>query len=177
MQERQRKRVAAGKARERAAEEEEEEATAMTGKRTASSRSSATTSTRKRRKTDAAATTATPSNTKERAPTLKDNLLEMKTGPLADRLNRNLGHWTMRLDERGARCAVHRWCAGIEVKADVYKCSHCRINLCVECFPIFHQKIDLVGYKDELKRKYVAEKEKADDQKSTATQPAKKSKK
>lgn len=151
-----------------------DDSTATTGKRSAATESSK--GSRKRRKT----VNATPqqqqlqSTKSDRAPTLKDNILAMKDGPLARRLVKALGHYPERLHDRGARCAVHRWCAGIEVKADVYKCSHCRVNLCVDCFRIFHCKIDLVGHKEDLKKQFLEAKQKAANVKAAPSLYAKK---
>jgi hypothetical protein len=138
----------------------------VTGKRGRAT-SSIDTSKRSRRKTTAPE--ATTNNNKERAPTLKDNLLQLKSGPLSERLSRAVGHFPTRLLERGARCAVHRWAAAIEVKADVYKCSHCRINLCVDCFELFHCKIDLVAHKQNLRDKMTKDKQPAANAKSAPT--------
>jgi hypothetical protein len=139
----------------------------------ASAISNKDTSSRTRRKSTSDPEEATNAS-KERAPTLKDNILLNKSGPLAERLNCSVGHFPTRLHERGARCSVHRWCAAIEVKADVYKCSHCRINLCVDCFEIFHQKVDLVAFKEALKEQYLAIKRRAANSKTAPTVLAKK---
>jgi hypothetical protein len=140
-------------ARKRKAEDEELSTAATTSGKGASSRKRRKTTDNASNKGSAVEVTQKP----ERAPTLKDNILLNTTGPLSQRLNNFIDHWPTELEDRGARCAVHRWCADIEVKAHVFKCSHCRINLCIDCFRVFHSKTDLVGYKEELKRKFVAQ--------------------
>lgn len=120
---------------------------------------------RKRRK----ATTkyATPADKKESATsaadstektsTLKDSTILASHGPLAKRLDRFVGHFPEMPDGR-RKCALHRWAADIELKSHVYKCSHCKLHLCIPCFQTFHRVHDLVGRKSYLCEQFKAAK-------------------
>jgi Transposase IS4 len=142
--------------------EERKRSYAMTGD-TASEKSSITSSrSNKRQKTSDKRTTRSAAveevNKKQRAPTLNDANLADVRGPFVGRLNKLMGHFPITI-ERGARCALHRWCADIEVKRDVFSCSVCKLHLCIACFPVFHTEYDLVAHKETLRAKYMQEKE------------------
>jgi Transposase IS4 len=152
----------------------EDAATPNNSERSQSEKSSNSSHPSKRRKKDdnkmtTRAAAVEEATKKERAPTLKDASLLDTQGPLGKRLNPILGHFPEQI-ERGARCAVHRWSADIEVKSHVYCCSVCKINLCIQCFKVFHTAHDLVEMKDYLKSKFLSEK----DSKSQSTKATKK---
>jgi hypothetical protein len=158
--------------RERQKQKEErkksfEEQSTISSKRTATSdqSSNATISNKRRKKDDNKRETRSAAveevNKKPRAPTMNDSALNDRSGPFVQRLNRMVGHYCTTI-ERGARCALHRWCSGIEVKKNVFSCSVCKVHLCIECFQIFHTAYDLVDEKEALGDKFKQEKANAD---------------
>ena len=62
-------------------------------------------------------------------------------------------------DDKGKRvrkqpsCGLHGW-LGKQSRNKVLHCSTCNVNLCVDCYEMFHTEADLVAKKDELKDKY-----------------------
>jgi hypothetical protein len=147
------------------------QSTSVSGKRSATSDTNATTNSKRRKKDEDRRTTRSAAvedaTKKPRAPTLNDASLADQGGSFGQRLNRMVGHYCEAI-ERGARCALHRWCSGIEVKSHVYSCSQCKVHLCIECFQVFHTVYDLVGQKASLGNQYKDKKAQQDGKSDSA---------
>ncbi|CAB9519576.1 unknown protein [Seminavis robusta] len=98
-------------------------------------------------------------DTKGKAHTLTDSTIASPSGPLAKRCDRFLRHFPVRSNNTRPKCAVHRWAADMEEKKDVYRCCVCEIHLCIDCFPVFHCKTNLLEHKQTLRDQLLAKKE------------------
>jgi len=106
---------------------------------------------RKRRKTTPQSTSSTDS--KSRAPKLTDVSIQGKYSKRLDAFVTE-GHFPVHKPEQRPKCALHKWAADVEERKHVYSCSHCKISLCVSCFPIFHKDHDLVNNKEKYKQDF-----------------------
>jgi Transposase IS4 len=79
------------------------------------------------------------SSKKGKACAVSDASLNSSNGPFARRLDRDAGHWLTEVPNR-PKCALHRWACGNEMsyRLNVFACSFCMVNLCIDCFRIFH---------------------------------------
>lgn len=78
-----------------------------------------------------------------KAPALKQTSIDSPSGPFAKRLDRFTQHFPMEPTAKRPKCALHSYAAEIEEKRHVYMCSHCRLHLCIGCFPTFHTQTNL----------------------------------
>lgn len=78
-------------------------------------------------------------------------------GSLSCRLDRSLPHYPIPAQGSRIKCGVHRWCAKLEKYRQVMDCESCRVALCLPCFKLFHDTIDLVQKKESLKKKFKKE--------------------
>ena len=51
------------------------------------------------------------------------------------------------------KCRLHRW-FGAQTCHKIIYCGFCQVNLCPDCYPLFHTVPDLVSKKRELQDKY-----------------------
>jgi hypothetical protein len=79
------------------------------------------------------------STKKGKASAVSDASLNATNGPFARRLDRDAGHWLTEVPNR-PKCALHRWACGNDMsyRLNVFSCSFCMVNLCIDCFRIFH---------------------------------------
>ena len=122
--------------------------------------SATTTSTCRKRKSDDSSMSS--SNSKFRYH-ITDNSLH-PNGKYTKRLFNPRAHFPKECvligaDDKGKRvrkqpsCGLHGW-LGKQSRNKILHCSTCNVNLCVDCYEIFHNEADLVAKKDELKDKY-----------------------
>jgi len=90
---------------------------------------------------------------------LTDASVDSTTGPFGKRLDRFVGHWPLKPDKR-QHCALHCYCVKADIRKDVVTCSYCQINLCLDCFKLFHtlenlakRKADIAKMMDEMSEK------------------------
>jgi len=83
---------------------------------------------------------------------LTDASVDSANGPFGKRLDRFVGHWPLKPDKR-QYCALHRYCIKLDVRKDVVACSYCNINLCLDCFKLFHTLENLAERKAEIAKK------------------------
>jgi hypothetical protein len=80
---------------------------------------------------------------KGKSSAVTDQSLTSTTGPFAKRLDSdaNVRHWMAVVPNR-PKCALHRWACGNEMshRLNVFSCTFCMVNLCVDCFCIFHSE-------------------------------------
>ena len=95
-----------------------------------------------------ASSIASPSASK-RSSKVSDSTLEER-GALKCRLDWSLGHIAQEQKGPKARCPLHNW-AGYRSERKILYCPPCNINLCIDCFPLFHKCPNLVGMKSYLK--------------------------
>jgi hypothetical protein len=83
------------------------------------------------------------SDKKGRAAAISDTSLTALNGPYARRLEFNgyCQHWMTEVPNR-PKCALHRWACGNDCsyRYNVFSCTFCMVNLCVDCFRIFHSE-------------------------------------
>jgi hypothetical protein len=79
------------------------------------------------------------STKKGKASAVTDSSLTSTVGPFSRRLDRDAGHWMTEVPNR-PKCALHRWACGNDMshRLNVHACSFCMVNLCIDCFRIFH---------------------------------------
>jgi len=92
-----------------------------------------------------------------KATRLNENTLHPETGSLRHRLDHfGCFHSPIRSESKHPSCAMHRWLLGrdtgscSQVKGNILCCSVCHVNLCAQCFNIFHTVPDVVKAKSEL---------------------------
>ena len=90
----------------------------------------------------------------KRAPPVDDAALH-ENGKLKRRLDRSLGHFPLKKTNQQC-CSLHRW-LGYRSEKHIMYCPDCNIHLCLECYSLFHQCVDLVGAKSYLDSKFKAD--------------------
>ena len=92
-----------------------------------------------------------------KAPRINNNSLHPNTGSLRCRLNHfGCFHSPMPSQSKHPSCALHRWLMGrdpgshSQIRGHVVCCTACKVNLCTQCFHVFHTVKDIVGEKVEL---------------------------
>lgn len=81
---------------------------------------------------------------------VSDKALDPHRGALSCRLNTTVQHFPQKPNSKSKRCALHRWArgkTGKEIQANVMMCGHCRVQLCIECFSLFHREAFLTKKK------------------------------
>jgi hypothetical protein len=83
------------------------------------------------------------SDKKGKACAITDNSLTSTNGPYARRLefDSKCQHWMTEVPNR-PKCALHRWACGNDTsyRFNVFSCTFCMVNLCIDCFRIFHSE-------------------------------------
>ena len=111
---------------------------------------------RKRRQPSSGDSNPPAMKTPKAAP-LKDTTITSPNGPYCRRLDKFVDHFPeIREGVNRPKCALHRWAADMEEKKNVYACTHCRINLCVPCFKVFHTEMDLIAAKTKLRYSFLS---------------------
>jgi len=95
-----------------------------------------------------------------KAPRINDNALHPDTGHLRSRLNHfGIFHAPLPSESKHPSCALHRWMMGrdtgscSQIRGNVVCCGVCKVNLCLQCFNVFHTAKDIVKCKEELASK------------------------
>ena len=83
---------------------------------------------------------------------LTDASVDSTTGPFGRRLDRFVGHWPQK-PEKQQCCALHRCCIKMDVRKDVVTCSCCQVNLCLDCFQLFHTLENLADRKENIAKR------------------------
>ena len=96
-------------------------------------------------------TQVTPTR-KKKACGVTDNSLCPEAGSLKTRINCLLDHIPDN-SKPNARCSLHRW-LGIETQKEISYCHGCNVNLCLQCYRIFHKQRDIIGSRLSLSNKY-----------------------
>jgi len=104
-----------------------------------------------------AVTNLTSPKTPSKAPRINNNSLHPNTGSLRCRLNHfGCFHSPMPSQSKHPSCALHRWLMGrdpgshSQIRGHIVCCTACKVNLCTQCFHVFHTVKDIVGEKVEL---------------------------
>jgi len=122
---------------------------------------------KRKRSTPPSATSATPSSTNSKASKschLNDSSIDNGSGPFARRLDRFVDHFPVEPTENRPCCALHRYVGRLDERKHVYKCCHCKINLCIQCFKLFHTKTNIKEKKDEIRMMLVSVKKMKDEE-------------
>jgi Transposase IS4 len=87
----------------------------------------------------------------KRANKVTNASLDPNDGLFANRLKMFPRHWPVEpsLSKR-PKCAFHRWAADLEEKTHVVMCSECKVHLCIGCFKMFHEEVDLKSKKFDI---------------------------
>ena len=94
-----------------------------------------------------------PTKKLKRTVRMSDDALDPTAGKLSCRLDHTLDHIPIRPHNSKVRCSIHRW-VGVETQKDVFLCPSCDVNLCVDCYHIFHHTENMVMMKKSLSKKY-----------------------
>ena len=75
---------------------------------------------------------------------------------LSCRLDRSRTHHPVPAINRHVKCGVHHWCSGLQKHGQVMDCGceTCGVALCLPCYKLFHETVDLVQMKDSLKKEF-----------------------
>ena len=84
---------------------------------------------------------------------MSDDALDPVAGKLACKLDTTLDHTLIRPPNSKVRCSVYRW-VGVETQKDVILCPSCDVNLCIDCYHIFHHIPNMNMMKKLLTNKY-----------------------
>jgi hypothetical protein len=76
-----------------------------------------------------------------------------ENGALQCRLDTTRSHLPSKKRGNRPQCALHSW-TGVRKEAGILYCRSCNINLCIDCYEIFHTQSDLVGTKEQLTNEY-----------------------
>jgi hypothetical protein len=123
--------------------------TVATGKRKATPEPTSNRATRRQKVAEstpesivAVETQAKQSSTKKsKSSAVTDASLTSTTGPFCRRLDTDVRHWMTEVPNR-PKCALHRWACGNDMsyRLNVFACTYCMVNLCIDCFRIFHSE-------------------------------------
>jgi len=83
----------------------------------------------------------------------KSEPLHPSRGSLMCRLATNCQHMPVKSKSKRPRCQLHRWARGRDgtaVMNQIIACSVCCVDLCVECFNIFHKEANLGDWKESI---------------------------
>ena len=94
--------------------------------------------------------------TKVKRPYITDKSLS-HNGSLSCRLDRSQTHYPVPTINRRVKCGLHRWCSGLQKRGQVMDCETCGVALCLPCYKLFHETVDLVQMKDSLKKEFKAD--------------------
>ena len=72
-----------------------------------------------------------------------------ETGALSCRLNRSLLHMAQPSPQDRPRCALHWW-GDKRTQSQIAHCRACNVNLCLDCFAVFHLEPTLAGLQEKL---------------------------
>ena len=82
---------------------------------------------------------------------VNDRSLDETAGSLKIRLNHQEQHWPSTPIVDDARCQLHAWATGgNKYRMRICYCSTCNVNLCVDCYRLFHTQANLKGMKESL---------------------------
>jgi hypothetical protein len=76
-----------------------------------------------------------------------------ENGALRCRLDTTMSHLPSRKRGKRPQCALHNW-IDARKNTDILYCQSCNINLCIDCYEIFHTVPNLVGTKRQLTNEY-----------------------
>ena len=76
-----------------------------------------------------------------------------ENGALNCRLDTTLSHLPSKKRGSKSQCALHRW-TGNRMEAGIMHCRSCNINLCLDCYEIFHTHSNLIATKEQLTAEY-----------------------
>lgn len=89
-----------------------------------------------------------PQSTKYQGRFLSDSSLG-RDGDLKCRLDKTLNHFPKSCSSSNPQCALHQW-AGSVSQNQILFCPTCKVNLCIDCFELFHTESDLSSKKERL---------------------------
>ena len=70
-------------------------------------------------------------------------------GAMSIRLETHYDHLPQRPKIRKPRCELHRW-GGVDMRASMRYCATCNVNLCIDCYKMFHQNANITQSKKSL---------------------------
>ena len=76
--------------------------------------------------------------------------LHPNTGKLSCRLRTDIQHIPVASKSKRARCQLHRWASGKEVMSCVMTCLICGVDLCLQCYSLFHKEANLVDFRCQI---------------------------
>lgn len=94
----------------------------------------------------------------KRKTVVNDSSLHPSHGELICRLNTTVQHFPENKKSKHQKhtrpkCQLHRWARGrkgLEVRSNILSCDICNVNLCVDCFALFHKEANLVALKSKI---------------------------
>ena len=89
---------------------------------------------------------------KKKACGVTDSTLCPESGSLKTRINFSLDH-IPDYSKPNKICSLHRWLS-IKTQKSISYCHGCNVNLCLQCYRIFHKHRDIIGSRLSLSNKY-----------------------
>ena len=97
---------------------------------------------------------STASNTSsKRAPTINDKTLDPDQGELRIRLSTKYFHCPVRPKAKDPSCQLHRWASNNpahKTRGGIICCDCCNVNLCLDCFDLYHSINDVERLRSEV---------------------------
>ena len=78
-------------------------------------------------------------------------------GPMSIRLYTQYDHLPQHPQIKKPRCALHSW-GGVEMRASISYCDTCNVNLCIDCYKMFHHNANITQSKKSLVNQFNKEK-------------------
>ena len=66
-------------------------------------------------------------------------------GAMSIQLETQSDHLPQRPQNKKPRCALYRW-GGVEMGASISYCATCNVNLCIDCYKMFHQNTNITHH-------------------------------
>ena len=101
----------------------------------------------------------TTASTDDTTRQVNDQSLNPYVGNLRCRISDDIDHLPIPRSGNKTKCALHRW-VGLIRTSGTMRCPSCAVNLCIDCYRIFHKVHNLVEMKDELYSNEKMDKEK-----------------
>jgi hypothetical protein len=94
-------------------------------------------------------------NSTQKGAYISDESLHPHHGALKIRLSGLYHHCPARPHAKDPTCSLHRWASednAFKRRGNIMKCDCCNVNLCIDCFPLFHRIEDVKKLKSEIKK-------------------------
>jgi hypothetical protein len=100
-------------------------------------------------------------NSSKKSAIMNDKTLHPDQGELRIRLNTGYFHCPVRPKAKDPSCQLHRWASGdpkYKNRGSILHCDCCNVNVCIECFDLYHKVSDVNRLRSEVLKVIINEK-------------------